>query len=81
MMMMVMMMIQKNATPDVNTITVKRGIKNIQEVGQVVMYNGKPQMEYWNGVPCNQIKGSDTTMFTPFMEPEDVWSFGAEVCR
>lgn len=77
-----MMMTQKNGTPDVNTITVKRGMKDIQEVGQVVLYNGKPEMDYWSGMPCNEIKGTDTTMFAPFLEASvDIWSFGAEICR
>lgn len=74
---------QVNNTVNENTITVKRGMKNIQEVGQVVLYNGKPTMEYWNGEYCNQIKGTDTTIFPPFMDPppEEVWNFGAEICR
>lgn len=48
------------------------------------MYNGKTEMDYWNGLPCNEVKGSDTTMFPPFMDtenPKDIWNFGAEVCR
>lgn len=72
---------QKNNTPDENKITVKRGMKDIKEVGQVVLYNDKPEMDYWSGPYCNQIKGTDTTIFPPFMDTSDVWSFGAEVCR
>lgn len=73
---------QKNGTADPNTITVKRGVQNIQEVGQVVKFNDKTEMDYWDGMPCNQIKGSDTTMYPPFMEGTgDIWNFGAEICR
>lgn len=59
-------------------------MNDIQEVGKVVLYNGKPKIDYWPGDPCNEIKGTDTTIFPPFMDrehPPDVWAFGAEVCR
>ncbi len=74
--------IQKNATPDANVLTVKRGMKDIQELGQVVALNGKPQMDFWNGMPCNEIKGTDTTIYPPFLKPhEDIYGFGVEICR
>jgi len=59
-------------------------MKDIQEVGQVVLYNGKPEMDFWSGPTCNQLKGTDTTVFPPYMSrtsPPDVWGFGAELCR
>ncbi|XP_065212463.1 sensory neuron membrane protein 1 [Planococcus citri] len=71
----------KNNTPDENSLTVKRGIVDIQDVGKVVLYNGKPEMEFWSGPKCNEIKGTDTTIFPPFMDTKDVWNFGAEICR
>nr|ALV87596.1 sensory neuron membrane protein 1 [Drosicha corpulenta] len=70
-----------NGTPYAETMTVKRGMQNVMDVGQVVMFDGKSKMDKYSGDPCNDIRGTDTTIFPPFMGRSDVWSFGAEICR
>lgn len=63
-------------------MTVKRGLRDVQEVGQVIKFNGESEMNVWDGMPCNQIKGSDTTIYPPFMNgSDDIWSFSTEICR
>lgn len=61
---------------------VYRGSKNIRDVGRVLMYNGEPEMDVWDGDECNQYHGTDTTIFPPFnKKSEDIWAFEAQVCR
>lgn len=79
--MMIHTFAQVNGTPYAETMTVKRGMQNVMDVGQVVMFDGKSKMDKYSGDPCNDIRGTDTTIFPPFMGRSDVWSFGAEICR
>ena len=60
----------------------KRGIKNIKELGQVVQFNGENALNIWSGDKCNKLTGSDSTIFPPFLTPQDpVAAFTPEICR
>ncbi|XP_066583077.1 sensory neuron membrane protein 1-like isoform X2 [Prorops nasuta] len=72
----------KNHTIQPDTLRVLRGTKNYKDVGRVIEWREKPEMQMWAGPPCNQYNGTDTTIFPPLMGPEDdIVSFGAEICR
>lgn len=72
----------KNGTADEARLTVKRGKENIKDLGRVVALNGKPEMKVWDAPECNQIVGTDTTIFPPFTQSsEDLISFSPDVCR
>nr|ALG36152.1 sensory neuron membrane protein 1 [Sclerodermus sp. MQW-2015] len=72
----------KNHTIQPDKLRVMRGIKNYKDVGRVMEWREKPEMDLWYGDPCNQFNGTDSTIFPPLMGPEDdIVSFGAEICR
>jgi hypothetical protein len=61
---------------------VKRGIKNIKDLGQVVQFKGENALNIWSGDKCNNLTGSDSTIFPPFLTPQDpVAAFTPEICR
>jgi hypothetical protein len=61
---------------------VKRGIKNVKELGQVVQFKGENALTVWSGDKCNNLTGSDSTIFPPFLTPQDpVAAFTPELCR
>ncbi|XP_075232893.1 sensory neuron membrane protein 1-like isoform X2 [Lycorma delicatula] len=72
----------KNGTADEGRMTVKRGHRDVQEVGKVVAYNGKPELKVWDGPECNQLRGTDSTVFPPFIQPGvEIVSFAPDLCR
>ncbi|KAJ9589993.1 hypothetical protein L9F63_016885, partial [Diploptera punctata] len=71
----------RNATPT-GRYRVKRGIKNIKELGQIVQFNGMKKMSIWSGEECNRFIGSDGTLFAPFLGPADkLGVFSPTICR
>nr|CAD7452862.1 unnamed protein product [Timema tahoe] len=61
---------------------VKRGIKNIADIGRVVEFNGQKKLSSWSGEKCNEISGTDGTIFPPFLTSEDnILAFSPELCR
>ncbi|XP_045774231.1 indole-3-acetaldehyde oxidase-like [Maniola jurtina] len=71
----------RNATVDKHVITVKRGIKNVMEVGRVLAVDGKMEQEIWTGT-CNGYNGTDGTVFPPFLTEFDrLESYSGDLCR
>ncbi|CAH2982872.1 unnamed protein product [Chilo suppressalis] len=71
----------RNGTIDPQTVTVKRGIKNIMDVGQVVALGGHPQIGLWRG-KCDQFQGTDWTVFPPFLTEKDPLEvYFGDLCR
>ncbi|XP_052742295.1 uncharacterized protein LOC112057810 [Bicyclus anynana] len=71
----------RNATVDKHVITVKRGMKNVMDVGKVVAIDGKMEQETWSG-KCNEFEGTDGTVFPPFLTEFDrLESFSGDLCR
>lgn len=60
----------------------KRGKENINELGKILLYNDEPVMYDWDDDACNEIRGSDGTIFPPFQKKEDgYWIFAGPICR
>lgn len=60
----------------------KRGINNPKEVGMMFSFNGKTVQEVWSGPECNALRGTDSTIFPPFITPdEEIVSFAPDLCR
>lgn len=73
--------LQKNGTAG-KQYRVKRGIKNVTDVGKVVEFEEKTKLDVWNGDHCNKLAGTDGTIFSPFIaEGQQMTSFSAELCR
>lgn len=72
---------QTNATSS-GRWKVMRGVKNIKDLGKVVEIDGEHEFEAWDGDECNEFRGTDGTIFSPFNQPEDVfWSTEPAICR
>ncbi|XP_034102036.1 sensory neuron membrane protein 1-like [Drosophila albomicans] len=55
-------------------------------VGRVLQFNGADQLQVWtetfNGSSCNRFRGTDGTIFAPFMRPQQgLWSYSPQLCR
>ena len=60
----------------------KRGIKNIREIGTVLEFNGEKMMSVWSGDGCNTYKGTDSTIFPPFLTHSDkITAYAPDLCR
>lgn len=71
----------RNGTVDPHVFTVKRGSKNVMDVGKVVAIDGQKEQAVWKD-HCNQIEGTDGTIFPPFLTEKDpLASFSADLCR
>lgn len=52
------------------------------EVGQVIRFNGKSKLDVWPEEECNNISGTDTTIFPPYITIEtNLASFSGDICR
>ncbi|XP_060531540.1 uncharacterized protein LOC132705124 [Cylas formicarius] len=71
----------KNGTPS-KTIVALRGVQESRSVGKIVTYDGEKKQGVWNGTKCNQILGTDGTIFPPFLKKEEgLMSFSPDLCR
>lgn len=60
---------------------VYRGVNNLRDVGRVVSFDNKTEMEQWDGEECNEYKGTDSTIFPPGLTKEDtLWAYEPNVC-
>ncbi|KAJ6632868.1 Sensory neuron membrane protein 1 [Pseudolycoriella hygida] len=59
-----------------------RGVKNVHDLGRVIEYNEEPELDIWDGDECNQIRGTESSIFPPFTAKEDgLWAFESNICR
>lgn len=63
-------------------IRVYRGIKNYKDVGRVLTIGNETKTDMWFGSPCNDFRGTDGTIFPPFLnKEEEVWVHSLDICR
>jgi len=73
---------QTNGSRLPERIRVYRGIKNYEDVGRVLTIGNETQMGLWSGSPCNNFRGTDGTIFPPFLSKEkEVWVHSLDLCR
>jgi hypothetical protein len=61
---------------------VLRGIKNYRDVGRVLSLGNQTKMSVWPDSPCNDFRGTDGTIFPPFLsKKENVWAHFPDICR
>ncbi|XP_014488833.1 PREDICTED: sensory neuron membrane protein 1-like [Dinoponera quadriceps] len=72
----------RNGTYLPDRIKVSRGIKNHKDVGRVLSLGNETRMSIWPGSPCNDFRGTDGTIFPPFLSKErQVWAHFPDICR
>ncbi|XP_065351124.1 sensory neuron membrane protein 1-like [Cloeon dipterum] len=58
------------------------GKTDVKKVGEIVEWEYEPTLKFWSGDECNAIKGSDATIFSPFMDKETkIYVFATDLCR
>lgn len=77
---------KKNGTWDERAdgvMTISTGVDgNFSNIGKVVRWNKKSEVDYWRGKSCNTIKGTDGQFFHPFVQKEDKLDiFAPDLCR
>ncbi|XP_044748496.1 sensory neuron membrane protein 1-like isoform X2 [Coccinella septempunctata] len=71
----------KNATPG-KPFKIYRGQKKSRNLGLIIEYDGKKQMDVWSTKECNKFGGTDGTIFPPFLKKEEgLESFSSDLCR
>ncbi|KAJ3631491.1 hypothetical protein MTP99_012614 [Tenebrio molitor] len=74
-------MAPKNGTAG-KRFKVLRGVKTSHDVGRILEYDEKKEMEVWPTKECNQYKGTDGTVFASFLAKEEgLASFAPDLCR
>lgn len=59
-----------------------RGTKDIMDLNRVIEYDEEPELDVWDGDECNAIRGTDGTVFAPFLDVgKDVYAFSPSLCR
>lgn len=48
----------------------------------MVLFNGEPEVDTFDGEECNELKGTDALFFPPFLKQENtIWAFSSQSCR
>lgn len=59
-----------------------RGVKNLNDLGRVVEFNKEPELDVWDGDECNELRGTESSIFPPFQHKKaGIWAFEALICR
>jgi len=60
----------------------KTGSEDIKEVGKVISFQGKTKLDFWSSEECNEIRGTDGSLFHPDVKKEDVLNiFNMNLCQ
>lgn len=71
----------KNGT-DAGIFEVYTGVQYNDKFGEVASWNGSPDMPWWEDETCKKIKGTDGSIFPPFVTSDRrLQMFSADLCR
>jgi hypothetical protein len=72
---------QKNGTAP-GMLRAITGIHNVRDVGQILSFAGKSELKHWKTDECNQIRGTDGSVFFPGVTKNDTLHiFNKDLCR
>ncbi|XP_049860593.1 sensory neuron membrane protein 2-like [Schistocerca gregaria] len=63
---------------------VDSGVEDVRTLGSVISYDNSSRLKVWSpsNSPCNEIRGTDSTLFPPFITPNDtIYIFAHDICR
>ncbi|KYB28339.1 Sensory neuron membrane protein 2-like Protein [Tribolium castaneum] len=71
---------------DDGVYTVKRGIKDVHSLGQIIRLNNATYTDYWNGLgkntSCDKVQGTDATLYPPGVGKDSVFQiYSTDICR
>lgn len=62
--------------------SIRTGHFDSKNKGKIVTYNGKEALDIWPSDEANSIRGTDGTVFAPYiLESEKLWFFNSDACR
>ncbi|XP_030558448.1 lysosome membrane protein 2 [Drosophila novamexicana] len=72
----------RNGT-SVDSVQLNTGEDDISKFSIITQFNGKPQLDFWQGDECNRIDGSEPSMFSPteLQTRNPVYVFLQVLCR
>lgn len=62
----------------------KLGIEDVLRIGEIITWNNRTIITNWGGDSCNQIKGTDSTIFRPKLDDGDadeIYVYNTDICR
>ena len=65
-------------------ITIHTGSQDIDKLGMITQINGKDNREVWGDQRCDQIEGTDGSMFPPCViknTSEPIYVYSKDICR
>jgi len=58
------------------------GVSDIQDLGNILTWNGAKNVSFWTTPECNMINGTDGSLWHPFIKKTDVlYIFNSDLCR
>ena len=58
------------------------GVEDVRDVAKVVSYDGQYQLDWWAGGRCNDIRGTDGSLFHPGVSTnETLYIFNRDLCQ
>jgi len=58
------------------------GVNDVYNVGQVISFDGKTELDFWESEECNRIHGTDGSIFHPDVEKnETLFLFNKDLCQ
>jgi len=73
---------QKNGSDD-GRYDIFTGVSNSSQFGQILTWQGKKELSFWEPeTHCDQIKGTDGSIFSPFLDEDStIEIFSSDICR
>lgn len=73
--------LQKNGTAK-DIVTVFTGAGDITKYGLIDRFNGENKLKHWTTQQCNQLNGSDGSIFPPHISKNDtIYVYDKDICR